>query len=393
MVKVLLVSDYVDSYWWAEKVLNNMFDELKKLEYEIEIFWSHSKNVQSSFFGFLNIKILLQFKRKLQENKFDIIHIHKFNNYLSPFVFYIASIYSWASILFHAHDFSLYCYWLWVTKTKKECEWWLFHWSCATYVTRGRLLDMLYWCIKFLKLHMNRYFIRKYVDVIISPSRKLNSCMKEVFWTKKKYYYIPNYIDIVHWKTDTISCESMSSFLFVWRLSYEKWIDVAIRACHVLVKKWYTWILLTVIWDWPQKDILEKLVDDLELNKNIIFIWKVDNAHLHTYYKKSLWVVMPSIRMENNPLVCLEALSFWKPILATDIWWYPDLVEHWKSWFLFDINNSVLLSDYMEQFLTNKIKAKEMWTYWKDIILQRFSKENFYDSLESVYKTHLWMLS
>lgn len=97
---------------------------------------------------------------------------------------------------------------------------------------------------------------------------------------------------------------------------------------------------------------------------------------------------MPSICLENNPLVAIEWMKFGKPIIASNIGWYPDLIENNKSWYLFKAWDHIDLSEKIMFLYNKKGKSIEMWRNWFNKIKNDFWKDQFYQNLIKIYKTN-----
>jgi len=128
-------------------------------------------------------------------------------------------------------------------------------------------------------------------------------------------------------------------------------------------------------WEWPYEKELKKLVKDYKLEKNVEFIWWVDNKSekmKELYWKASIFC-QPSY-FENASIVLLEAMQSWCVLIARNTWWNPETVDN--KWLFNNINE---LKEKIEYFIKNedkleiiqkenidKIKKYE----WKNIILE-----------------------
>lgn len=385
-MKILQISDTILNVWWAEKVIYDLKNLLEKKNHSVFIWWTKEEKIHQSIFSIFNIKYYFILKNYLKNNTFHVIHIHKFNSILSPSIF--LAIYKNSKVILHIHDFSFYCPKLWVTKDWKECKWWIFHFNCNRPIERNFILNFIFDFIKWLKFIINRYFIKKYVDVFICPSKKLQEYMiKSLKLPKEKVIYLPNFIDIE--KKHQLNFENINDkkFLYVWRVSKEKWIEVAIKAFDILVnKEWIKDIYFEVIWDWPEKQSLEYLTKSLWLENNIKFLWKIDNSDLQKYYESSISLIMPSVWLENNPLVAIEWMKYWKTIIASNIWWFSDLVENWKNGYLFKIWNYKELAEKIKNLYKNKKISIKMWRYWFEKLEKDFNSKNYFNILLNIYK-------
>ncbi len=392
MKKILIINDLIQLSWWAE---NAIYQTKKILEKEwniVNIYWtSDNKQTLFSFFkSFFSIKYFISTKKIIDELKPDIIHFHNLSRHIS--ISPILSLLSFKKIkrIMTLHDFIYYCprTW-WINNKNNICTKW-FSYKCYLLnckSNRNWINNIVFNFLRALKINFHRIIIKRNIDTFICPSKKLQEyIIKSLNIAKEKVVYIPNFIKIDKeyypnfWNIDE------NKFLFVWRLSKEKWINIAIEAFDILVNiNWITDLYFEIIWDGPEKYSLKKLVTSLWLEKNIKFLWKIDNENLKINYISSLWLIMPSIWLENNPLVALEWMKFWKPILASNIWGYPDLVEDWKNWYLFSMWNALDLSKKINNLYKNKKLSINMWTYWFEKLKKEFNSELFYEKLSKIY--------
>ncbi len=103
---------------------------------------------------------------------------------------------------------------------------------------------------------------------------------------------------------------------------------------------------------------------------------------IKTILGKARFMVIPSEWYENNPLSVIEAFALGTPVLGADIGGIPELINE---------NNGMLFKSGDEKDLNLKIKRmmnKTNWNY-QNISLEaslKFSEENYYSKLMSIYK-------
>ncbi len=366
-----------------------MHDISKLLEWnchEVDLWWTTEKTISQTIYSIFNLKYYFKLRNVLNNKSYDIIHIHKFNSILSSSIF-LSLIMKKSKKIIHIHDFSFYCYKLWITTNNTECNWWVFHRNCKSY--KYRRIEFLHNFIKWIRFHINRFFIKRCIDYYICPSMKLKNLMiRSLKLNPNKVIYLPNYINIPindrldYWTT------LPTYLLFVGRISYEKWLEVAINAInHIIKNKLVTWIQFNIIGDWPDRLKIEKLIHEYWLENHIKILWKIDNSHLSKYYQQAWIVLMPSIWLENNPLVALEAMKHGRPIIASNVGWFPDLIEDGKNWYLFKTGNHMDLAENILHLLWNKEMIIKMWTFWFEKAKREFNSNLFYEGLMKVYNS------
>ena len=381
-MKILLVNDYIVPFGWAEKVVQNIFWYLETSDHEVELF-GHTTSQRPSLLG--RFSLLIKYTHKLTNFKPDIVHLHRFQWIFGVWIFVVSKIFSRAKIIWHVHDFSISCYWMGVKNTWEVCDWWVRHGECVRHVTRGWLLDVFYDIIKFFRWVCRRFIIKNTADWVVSLSSYLDKTNQRTFWYDKKYLLLPNYIE----QNNTYALkENWNNILFVWRLEKEKWLEVLIRSIDILAKEWKSHkdITLDIVWDWSLRSKLEDMVITMWLDSNILFHGRVEYSKISEYYSNARMLVVPSVRYENNPLVVLEWMSAHLPVIATDIWWLKDMIQHGHSGYLFSLWNYWELAMYIWKLLENKHNALQIWNTWFEILNKLYSKDSYYKKIEKFYQ-------
>ncbi len=101
--------------------------------------------------------------------------------------------------------------------------------------------------------------------------------------------------------------------LFVGRLNTMKVVDVALRALARMPQE----VSLTVVGDGPQRESLERLVDELGIRSRVRFVGHVAHSEVSRYYAQAGVLLFPSVR-ESGGGVILEAMSFGLPCVVAD---------------------------------------------------------------------------
>jgi len=91
---------------------------------------------------------------------------------------------------------------------------------------------------------------------------------------------------------------------------------------------------------------------------------------------------MPSICLENNPIVVLESIKNKKPTIASNIGGYPDLIEQCKkNGYLFEMGNHMGMVKYIKKLYNNKELLIKLGKYGfkklKKILIKKNTIINF----------------
>lgn len=106
-----------------------------------------------------------------------------------------------------------------------------------------------------------------------------------------------------------------TSILFVGSLDERKQNDILLKSFSEVLDKIPSVITLTIVGDGVQKEILEKLANELKLGDRIDFVGKVTNTrHLMDYYKKAIF----SISFGQAGLSVLQSMGYGVPFLTKE---------------------------------------------------------------------------
>lgn len=203
-----------------------------------------------------------------------------------------------------------------------------------------------------------------------------------------------------------IKADKNFKFIHIWRLSNEKWQSFLIKAFARVVKI-YKDAQLFIIWDWPLKPKLEKLIKELKLTKNIKLLWLQDNVF---NLIKACDALILTSKYESFGKVLVEGLLLDKIVISTDCWWPRELLApelkvnqkidfpyFGKYWILIqnferpqnfdDIQNLNLqekkLAAVMIKTIENKTKLKKFYNNWHKKVSE-FEFWNYVKSLEKL---------
>ncbi len=146
--------------------------------------------------------------------------------------------------------------------------------------------------------------------------------------------------------------------LFVGRLFPEKSIDTLIKSIPFIIEK-YSDIHLMIVGGGHLGQKLEKLVDDLKLNKFVTFLGLISEEDKILAYNASDIFILPSLA-ELEGMVVLEAMSCGKPIIISDAKMSASRFFVDENGFLFEAKNPKDLSEKILILLEDNILREKM---------------------------------
>lgn len=264
----------------------------------------------------------------------DVVHMH--NNYRYP-----------VTVLFALRGFTIvqtvhdYCA---IFPTAPCCE----QTSCA----KGPIiLALKHGCMKVRTLVAEgwllygRCFIdRLFVKCFIAPSHDLE---RELNSKKYKHVmYIPNFAPDVNIHTQKVS-KNIRIILYVGSLVKHKGVDVLVRAFQQMKQEERTELWIVGIG--PEMEKLQKST----LGSPIVFMGRCTQNQVLGFYRDANVVVIPSLWLENAPLVAYEALSQGKVIVASRVGGLPELVEEGVNGYTFTRGDTHQLREVLEHVLSD----------------------------------------
>lgn len=204
-----------------------------------------------------------------------------------------------------------------------------------------------YWWEKFIGLK----YVNK-LDVILFDSPIIKRIFENFGFKKEKLQVLPEFIDIESFLKIPVDKEApfkkkSSDFylLYVGRLTFDKGVDLLIKALHDIAKKEN--IFLNIIGDGPQKNYLQKLISRYELQDNVLIHLWADIKKLTQFYAHSDVLVHPCRWPEPFGRTIVEAMAFGKPVITTSgsgsAWVVGQAGLTFKKNDIADLKNKILL--------------------------------------------------
>lgn len=387
-MKILLVNDTIIKFGGAEEHCYSLKKLLEDKGHKVKIFGKGTfETIPTYVLRFFDPFVYFQTLKLIKNFNPDIVHVHGVTRNISPAPI-VAAKKLGKNVVMTIHDFHLYCPKTWaIQHSGKPCPGFSIRcvWRC-----QGREEGIQYFpyhLLKWLKVGFHRLLIKKYVDLFITPSNKLKELMQySLNIPEEKIVYLPNFSSLGRNTRRNVSKIKSNQFLYVGRLSKEKGVNVLIGAIHLLVIRNKLNVKLIIIGDGPEREKLERLSQLLGLEKNVDFLGRLPRPSLLKYYLESLALIIPSVCMDNSPLVAYEAMGYGTPIIASNIGGLPDLVQDNKNGFLFEMGNKNILAYYLQRLYENTKLSITLGDRGYEMAKKRFNKQQYYEKLIKIYR-------
>ncbi len=164
---------------------------------------------------------------------------------------------------------------------------------------------------------------------IVTISESMKEALIERGMPSDKITVVPNAVNVESFKPGRknkklikkLGIDKLRVIGYISNISIREGHETLIRSMPQVIEKNNNVILL-IVGDGPQKDNLEKLVRDLEIENNVIFTGKVDHAEIQDYYRIIDLFVVPRKRDYASDLVTplkpYEAMALEIPLIVSD---------------------------------------------------------------------------
>lgn len=165
---------------------------------------------------------------------------------------------------------------------------------------------------------------------------------------------------------------------YVGRMSAEKGIDLFLE-----VAKRCPDIPFKIAGN-PQKYVSPDRVPD-----NVEILGHLDKSTLAEFYRNCRFIIMPSHCYEGFPSVVIEAMSYAKPVIASNIGGIPEVVEDELTGLLFEPGNIDNLHLQVQNLWNDEVSIHNYGHAGREKVIKEYSPGFYYSRLLKVYEKAL----
>jgi glycosyltransferase involved in cell wall biosynthesis len=130
------------------------------------------------------------------------------------------------------------------------------------------------------------------------------------------------------------------------------------------------------------KNLISKLQKDIKVIYHAEFI---PDAEVAKYFIASDVVVLPYRRISHSGIVHL-AYSFARPVIATNVGDFEEIIDEGKSGFVLSSNSQESLSEIIIQAFSDRLRLEEMGKYARHLSETKYTLKNQAELLKSIYE-------
>jgi glycosyltransferase involved in cell wall biosynthesis len=173
--------------------------------------------------------------------------------------------------------------------------------------------------------------------------------------------------------------------LFVGRFNAFKNVETLLKAAGQLKEMNIDEFELHLVGDGERRPILERLVVETGLSKQVRFVGWVDRSQIVERYRQAD-IFVTATRWEGMPNTVLEAMACGLPIVATHASGLDELVREGINGYLVDINDETALAGCLADLIDNPYERERMGKESRKIAEQEFTWDYITEQYVEIYK-------
>lgn len=213
-----------------------------------------------------------------------------------------------------------------------------------------------------------------YPDYFISPSRFLAEQYKFMGF-QHEIAVINNPINIFENKSTKNTSSFTNTFLYAGRFSKDKGIEIFLHAADRL--KNVNFLVA------GSGDLIDKVIQSGENMSNVEYLGNLNKENLIKAFDRSDYLIVPSIAIENYPMIIIEAMTFGLPVLGSRIGGIPELLNDDRG-LLFNPHDPETLIDSINKATSFSLSEYRMLSEKIRMFTNSLSYDNYYRKLSKV---------
>lgn len=238
---------------------------------------------------------------------------------------------------------------------------------------------------RYIKLFSNS------CDLVFAPTKLIKDYLEDK-GVKSDIEVVPTGLEGSYFNENTEAVEEIRStykgdkeylFCTVARITKEKNFDFLVNGLKELKDRIGNNFRLMVIGEGPYREEVEKLIVELDLEDNIVFLNNIDNKLISNYYRASDLFLFAS-KSETQGIVLLEAMAAQTPVIAVRASGVVEVLENGENGFMTYENTSTWAAKIEEVLNDDNLKKSLEENSYKTAL--RYMSSNVAKMAEVFYK-------
>ncbi len=159
--------------------------------------------------------------------------------------------------------------------------------------------------------------------------------------------------------------------LSVARLDPVKGLDTLVKACRILSDKKIPF-KCKIIGEGKERPNLENLIIQSNLIDKVVLLGSRKHEDLPRYYSNADIFVLPS-NQETMGVTTMEAMASGLPVISSNIYGIPELIDDKVNGFLITPGNAEELAGYLEELIKDADKREEFGRRGREKVAEKFN--------------------
>jgi glycosyltransferase involved in cell wall biosynthesis len=232
---------------------------------------------------------------------------------------------------------------------------------------------------------IDRYVLRSF-DRVVAVSDAIKRRLLKAGVADERIAVVGNGIDLQRFRflparRDTTKSPS-TVVGFVGRLSREKGVDIFLRAASYVVVQ-YPEVEFTVVGEGPDRDEIERLIDELKIKSRVFLMGRQDD--MPSVYR-SFDVMVSSSRKEAFPVAILEGMAAGLPVVATAVGEVPRFILNGETGLLLPTNDPRAVAEAIMKLLVDCESRSRIGCAARRLVEREYSAEKMAGEYVRLYE-------
>lgn len=375
-----IFNEYRSRFNGEEQVVRQITGLLEDRGHSVENWVRSSQDIENSIVGKAKAfsgmtwsrEAATAMRRKLSENRPDVVHAHNLYPLFSPSVLNECRL-AGVPVVVSLHNQQLTCPKSDHLRNGSICEKCFGGktWNCATNNCRDNILESLGYAIRSGLAH-SRGWVRDNATIILGMTEFSRDRLVRAGYPSDKIRILPNSVSL---PSETADPACGTYIAFAGRLSEEKGLRVLMEAAAQIPD-----VPIHLAGDGPLRDELEQ-----NAPANVTLRGRIERAEMPDFYARSRGLVLPSTCFEMCPLTILEAMAIGLPVVASQTGGLGELVDDGVTGALVKRGESKPLAEALAAIWSDPAAARVQGAAGRQRAEEQFTESRFVDRLVGYY--------